>query len=141
MVLSFAYGSAAGHSRDRNQPPLARLLLVLLIIVACVARGGRALDTGLDNGLARTPPMGWISWARFTCNIDCHNYADDCISEKLYKDMADRMAADGYAALGYKYVNIDDCWALKVPRTTLTQPVCYRTTCVHKVTQQKKSLC
>ena len=28
-------------------------------------------------------------------------------SEKLFKDMADRMAADGYREAGYTYVNID----------------------------------
>lgn len=26
---------------------------------------------GLENGLARTPPMGWLSWERFRCNTDC----------------------------------------------------------------------
>ena len=37
-----------------------------------------------------------------------------CIfSEDLYKQMADRMAADGYKDVGYEYVNIDDCWAAK----------------------------
>ena len=64
----------------------------------------------LDNGLALTPPMGWISWTRFMCNIDCKNYPHNCINEQLYKDMADRMAADGYLKAGYEYVNIDDCW-------------------------------
>lgn len=33
----------------------------------------------LDNGLALTPPMGWMSWERYRCNIDCKNYPDDCI--------------------------------------------------------------
>ncbi len=23
----------------------------------------------LDNGLARTPPMGWNSWNKFACNV------------------------------------------------------------------------
>lgn len=64
----------------------------------------------LDNGLARTPPMGWLSWERFTCNIDCKNDPANCISERLYRDMADRLAADGYKDAGYEYVNIDDCW-------------------------------
>ncbi|XP_054715039.1 alpha-N-acetylgalactosaminidase-like [Uloborus diversus] len=64
----------------------------------------------LDNGLALTPPMGWLSWERFTCNIDCDNDPKNCISEQLYMDMADRLVADGYKELGYEYVNIDDCW-------------------------------
>ena len=33
----------------------------------------------LDNGLALTPPLGWITGERFYCNVDCDNYPDDCI--------------------------------------------------------------
>lgn len=65
----------------------------------------------LDNGVARTPPMGWLSWERFTCNIDCVNYPHNCINEQLYKDMADRMVEDGFKDVGYQYINIDDCWS------------------------------
>jgi len=71
-------------------------------------------NLALNNGLARTPPMGWLSWERFRCDIDCTNDPDNCISEKLYMDMADRMSADGYVDVGYSYVNIDDCWAAKM---------------------------
>ncbi|GFS68497.1 alpha-galactosidase A [Trichonephila clavipes] len=67
----------------------------------------------LDNGLALTPPMGWLSWERFTCNTDCKNDPANCISERLYKDMADRLVTDGYKDLGYEYINIDDCWMEK----------------------------
>ncbi|KAI1302358.1 Alpha-N-acetylgalactosaminidase [Halotydeus destructor] len=74
----------------------------------------------LDNGLARKPPMGWMSWARFACETDCQLYPSDCISEKLYKDMSDHLAADGYLAAGYEYVNVDDCWAEKA-RDPVTQ--------------------
>ncbi|KAK3545066.1 hypothetical protein QTP86_033263 [Hemibagrus guttatus] len=34
-------------------------------------------------------------------------------SEALFRDMADRLAEDGWRELGYVYVNIDDCWASK----------------------------
>lgn len=64
----------------------------------------------LDNGLARTPPMGWLQWERFRCIVDCETYPDQCISENLFKRTADKLVSDGYAKLGYKYVNIDDCW-------------------------------
>lgn len=67
----------------------------------------------LDNGLGRTPPMGWNSWERFRCNVDCDNDPENCIGEKLYMQMADRMAADGYKDAGYEYVNVDDCWMAK----------------------------
>ncbi|EOY21457.1 Alpha-galactosidase 2 isoform 3 [Theobroma cacao] len=52
------------------------------------------------NGLGRTPPMGWNSWNHFGCDIE----------EKAIKETADAMEARGLAKLGYKYVNLDDCW-------------------------------
>ncbi|KAM9355585.1 alpha-N-acetylgalactosaminidase [Pholidichthys leucotaenia] len=67
----------------------------------------------LDNGLMRTPPMGWLAWERFRCDIDCANDPKNCISENLFIDMADRLYEDGWKELGYVYVNIDDCWSLK----------------------------
>ncbi|RWS18504.1 uncharacterized protein B4U80_08571, partial [Leptotrombidium deliense] len=69
------------------------------------------LANGLDNGLARTPPMGWLSWTRYTCELDCNTYPDECISERLYKITADLMVSEGYKDVGYEYVNIDDCWS------------------------------
>ena len=53
-----------------------------------------------DNGLARTPPMGWNSWNKFGCNV----------SEKLIKEIADAMVSSGMKKAGYQFVNIDDCW-------------------------------
>ncbi|XP_029347375.1 alpha-N-acetylgalactosaminidase-like [Acyrthosiphon pisum] len=64
----------------------------------------------LENGLARTPPMGWLAWERFRCNTDCKNDPDNCISEKLFRTMTDLVISEGYAAAGYEYINVDDCW-------------------------------
>ncbi|XP_015377404.1 PREDICTED: alpha-N-acetylgalactosaminidase-like, partial [Diuraphis noxia] len=64
----------------------------------------------LENGLARTPPMGWLAWERFRCNTDCKNDPDNCISEKLFRTMTDLVISEGYAAVGYEYINVDDCW-------------------------------
>jgi len=66
--------------------------------------------TCLDNGVAIKPPMGWMSWERYTCTIDCSRYPNDCISEQLFKTMATIMIKEGYKDAGYEYVNIDDCW-------------------------------
>ncbi|KAH6809340.1 alpha-galactosidase 2 [Perilla frutescens var. frutescens] len=55
----------------------------------------------LENGLARTPQMGWNSWNHFQCNIE----------EKLIRETADAIVSTGLAALGYQYINLDDCWA------------------------------
>jgi alpha-galactosidase len=54
----------------------------------------------LDNGVARTPPMGWNTWNTFGCNIN----------ETLIRQMADAIVDHGLRDLGYKYVVVDDCW-------------------------------
>ncbi|KAG5402949.1 hypothetical protein IGI04_009068 [Brassica rapa subsp. trilocularis] len=54
----------------------------------------------MNNGLALTPQMGWNSWNHFQCNIN----------ENLIKQTADAMVSSGLSAIGYKYINIDDCW-------------------------------
>ena len=54
----------------------------------------------LDNGVARTPPMGWNTWNTFGCNIN----------ETLIRQMADAMVSSGMRDAGYQYVVVDDCW-------------------------------
>ena len=53
-----------------------------------------------DNGLARTPPMGWNSWNHFARRID----------DKTVRAMTDAMVTSGMKDAGYIYVNIDDAW-------------------------------
>lgn len=65
----------------------------------------------LENGLLRRPPMGWLAWERFRCNTNCDEDPKNCISERLFMEMADRLAQDGWRDLGYTYLNIDDCWS------------------------------
>jgi len=72
---------------------------VLLLSGATAVLGGPAAQA-LDNGVARTPPMGWNSWNTFGCNIN----------ETLIRQMADAMVSSGMRDLGYQYVVVDDCW-------------------------------
>ena len=72
-----------------------------------------AFSLSLDNGLALTPPMGWMAWEQFRCETDCAKHPDSCISENLFVDMIDRLAADGWLEAGYNSINIDDCWSAK----------------------------
>ena len=65
----------------------------------CGASGSQAY--GLENGVARTPPMGWNSWNKFAC---------EGINEKVVRESADSMASNGMKDVGYEYVVIDDCW-------------------------------
>jgi len=53
-----------------------------------------------DNGLARTPPMGWNSWNKFAGKVD----------DATVRAIADAMVASGMQKAGYVYVNIDDTW-------------------------------
>ncbi|XP_062198842.1 alpha-galactosidase-like [Phragmites australis] len=60
-----------------------------------------ARRAALENGLGRTPQMGWNSWNHFGCKIN----------EEMIRQIADAMVGTGLAKLGYDYINIDDCWA------------------------------
>jgi alpha-galactosidase len=75
----------------------AALLLIILFLPA--NRLARPADA-LDNGLARTPPMGWNSWNAFRCRID----------ERLIREMADAMVQRGMRDAGYQFLVVDDCW-------------------------------
>ena len=71
---------------------------------ACVVYRFRLMDTSaslhIDNGLALVPPMGWNSWNKFGCYI----------TEEVVRDVVHELAYSGLQQLGYRYVNIDDCW-------------------------------
>jgi alpha-galactosidase len=76
----------------------------LLCLGIAVLRGGGA---PLDNGVARTPPMGWNSWNHFGCDV----------SAQLIKETADAIVASGMRDAGYAYVVIDDCWQVARERS------------------------
>ena len=59
-----------------------------------------ALHKVPENGLAKTPPMGWNSWNKFAGRVD----------DAAVRGMADAMANNGMKDAGYVYVNIDDTW-------------------------------
>ncbi len=76
-----------------------RLLAILALVTIVLT---------LDNGLGKTPPMGWNSWNKFNCNIN----------ETVFRETVDLLVSTGLAAKGYKYVNLDDCW--QIDRNTTT---------------------
>ncbi|XP_034297333.1 alpha-galactosidase A-like isoform X3 [Pantherophis guttatus] len=106
--------AAKAHKPSWEMPgrrALERLTVALLPLSLAVLLGVAPGASPLDNGLLRTPPMGWEPWLRFKCNTDCGKDPENCISEHLIKAMADRLAVDGWKELGYEYVTLDDCWA------------------------------
>ena len=75
-----------------------KFLLVLTLLLCCCRS-----DFALENGLARTPPMGWNSWATFELNIN----------EGLLRETADAMVNSGMKHAGYEYVIVDAGWKAK----------------------------
>jgi len=84
----------------------------MLLCLALVFGAGHARSSYaplLDNGLARTPPMGWNSWNHFHCNV----------SAQLIRETADAMVSGGLRDAGYQYVVIDDpSWTFRVSTGT-----------------------
>jgi alpha-galactosidase len=70
--------------------------LFLLSVFLCLPISAWALD----NGLAKTPPMGWNTWNKFACDI----------SDPLIRQAADALVSSGMRDAGYQYLVIDDCW-------------------------------
>jgi len=65
-----------------------------------------------DNGVGRTPAMGYNTWNDYRCNINAN---DIMVS-------ADAIVSQGLDKLGYIYVNIDDCWAQSRSSDGTVQP-------------------
>jgi len=84
---------------------LRALLAPTVTVTLALAMGAVALSSAtpaqaLNNGVGRTPPMGWNTWNTFGCNIN----------ETLIKQTADALVSNGMRDLGYEYVVVDDCW-------------------------------
>jgi len=77
----------------RNFRTAAALALLALASSATPA-------AALQNGLARTPPMGWNSWYTAHCRV----------TEEIVLRNAQALVDTGMAKLGYSYVNVDGCW-------------------------------
>ena len=102
------------------------MVLPILLSLSLLTGGVRASLN--RNALARTPPMGWMSWQMFRCDVVCE--PDDpntmCIDESLYMAQADALAKGGYIEAGYTGIHMDDCWEEmhppRDPKTGRLQP-------------------
>ncbi|WP_406252075.1 NPCBM/NEW2 domain-containing protein [Streptomyces atratus] len=64
---------------------------------------GHAVAPQSGNGLALTPPMGFNNWNSTHCRTE--------FDESMVKGIADIFVEKGLKDAGYRYVNLDDCWA------------------------------
>ena len=77
--------------------------LVLAVAAVTVLPATSAPAAEIENGLARTPPMGFNNWNLTDCRAE--------FNEAMIKGIADAFVERGLKAAGYQYVNLDDCWA------------------------------
>eukprot|EP00037_Helgoeca_nana_P036832 m.13274 g.13274 ORF g.13274 m.13274 type:complete len:443 (-) comp8055_c0_seq2:384-1712(-) len=102
-------GSSSCRSRVHIRNMLCRMMCVAAALVCASLFNTIHLSESLDNGLVRTPPLGWMSWMYYTTDIN----------EDIIKGVADEMVAGGYRDVGYRYVCIDDGWSTnRDPKTS-----------------------
>lgn len=101
-------GAKAGPSESLRLPSkMFKLFSVALLGLLSFPRG-----LCLDNGLGLTPQMGWNSWNHFRCKIN----------QSVVEQTADAFISLGLDKLGYKYINVDDCWAWSRDVSGVIQP-------------------
>eukprot|EP01060_Flectonema_neradi_P037935 TRINITY_DN779_c5_g1_i1.p1 TRINITY_DN779_c5_g1~~TRINITY_DN779_c5_g1_i1.p1 ORF type:complete len:404 (+),score=84.65 TRINITY_DN779_c5_g1_i1:68-1279(+) len=59
-----------------------------------------AMTMSADNGLARTPPMGWSTWNAFGRRF----------TEEVFYNATDALVSNGMRDAGYEYINVDGGW-------------------------------
>ncbi|KAL4976033.1 alpha-galactosidase D [Aspergillus desertorum] len=89
-----------------------RALVSLVLFSTALAALGPALKPRLDDGLARTPQMGWNTYNQYNCYPN----------ESIVHENAQALVDTGLADLGYRYVTIDCGWGIedRLPNGTLT---------------------
>ena len=81
-------------------PYCRRYLHETVAALAAIVAIGSVAVAGLDNGLDRTPFLGFNTWEGVGCNV----------TEKYVMDAADAMVTTGLLDAGYDVLSIDDCW-------------------------------
>jgi len=92
-----------GRGRFCNMAPR------VLLLVAAVAAALAVIAHAGDNGLARTPPLGWRSWNLYGGNVNqekIEKIMDGMVSKKRTVDGVPTSLCD----LGYCDVGLDDNW-------------------------------
>ena len=80
---------------------MKKILSIAFAALLATSSFAQKSETLLErNQLAKTPPMGWMTWNLFKGDI----------SEQLIKETADAMVEHGFRDAGYEYIFIDDLW-------------------------------
>ncbi|EKX46356.1 hypothetical protein GUITHDRAFT_70739 [Guillardia theta CCMP2712] len=101
ITLSYTRRGASSSSSSRGA---SRFSVSCILLLSSSLLGVQALD----NGVGRLPAMGYNTWNDLLCKP----------TDSAIRKAAVRLEGLGLAALGYTYVNIDDCWAVsRDPKT------------------------
>ncbi|MFQ3556500.1 NPCBM/NEW2 domain-containing protein [Streptomyces gramineus] len=95
------------HTRTTRRRVVGALIAGVLStagLAAPAAADGPTGPAAPADGLALTPPMGFNNWNSTHCGAD--------FDETMVEGIADLFVAKGLKDAGYRYVNLDDCWAL-----------------------------
>ena len=88
---------------------MVTLLLFIAIFIATI--------DGWNNGLAKTPPMGFSTW----------NYFKYDFNETTFYNIIDGFVNNGMKDVGYKYVNVDAGWWYEINNTIIRNSSGYLT--------------
>ncbi|QWP76960.1 glycoside hydrolase family 27 protein [Lysobacter sp. K5869] len=80
-----------------------RNFLAGAVLVSLLAAASPAARAAAPAQLAPTPQMGFNNWNSTHCRAE--------FDEAMIRGVADKIVALGLKDAGYRYVNIDDCWA------------------------------
>lgn len=97
----------AGTGNITGTAPARGSYRVTLKATNALGTAEQTLKIEVGDTIALTPPMGWNSW-------NC--FAED-VSDAKVRAVADVMEKTGLIEHGWTYINIDDCWQLKVDET------------------------
>lgn len=76
-----------------------------VVLAALLAGPSPAARAAAPAQLAPTPQMGFNNWNSTHCRAE--------FDEAMIRGIADKMVALGLKDAGYRFVNIDDCWAYR----------------------------
>ena len=94
-------------------------LAALLLLLASAAGSPPPPPPRRRPAPLQRPSMGWLAWQQFRCITNCSATDVTCVNERLFRDHAALLASDGWLALGYDRVHIDDC-AVAAARDAVT---------------------
>ncbi|MCD2193864.1 glycoside hydrolase family 27 protein [Actinomycetospora endophytica] len=110
MAVLSARLRARRARRARSRPARVAAAVVAVVVVVLVVAAADAPAPPLVAGapgdpsdLVATPPMGVNNWNATGCT--------DTFDEAWVRAQADALVRTGLRDVGYRYVNLDDCWA------------------------------